>query len=550
MVADSFSWAMFGDEVNGAAEAAEVTVASDGWRRRGGRVALQPPQSYHRRKVEQQAPAQPTTAVARGQNAVHVVPADWASGASALAGAIDRVDHTAAGVQLLVLVGDREAALELARAITVARGSVPPRAVAATGAARAARILRAGSAPIVVAAPLEILGLIHSSVLKLEGLRGLVIAWADQIIDAGGTSDLEAVMAEVPKDVPRTVITATLTSAVEDLIERYARRAARTGSPATSTSPAPPAGLPRAAGDVGTPAAGAAVSTTLISYVLTSPLARAGALTRVLDDIDPPSASIYVRSDESERVIQDTLLTMGYGGGESSVRVIRRSLSEHAALLVLYDIPRDAAELRLASTGAPARIIALLAPRQLSHLRGLTAGAVKPHVSPDALDAARAREDAVRRELRHELAGGTALGEVLLLEPLLQEYDGIALAAAALRLLGQSREASKRERSTASAAAASAPPRAAPPRRDRQGGRDREAGAHSGRSDRSFDRGTGRSKGHQATRPSTTERPRGDRTACGDARSRQRFEPRTPNPKGAADAIRGEADPPVDAANG
>ncbi|HSJ63381.1 MAG TPA: DbpA RNA binding domain-containing protein, partial [Gemmatimonadaceae bacterium] len=72
-------------------------------------------------------------------------------------------------------------------------------------------------------------------------------------------------------------------------------------------------------------------------------------------------------------------------------------------------------------------------------------------------DRARARETAMRDALRGVLADGVPPRDLLALEPLLEEYDGVEIAAAALRLLDRSRESQVFAR----AAAASAPP--APP---------------------------------------------------------------------------------------
>jgi len=96
----------------------------------------------------------------------------------------------------------------------------------------------------------------------------------------------------------------------------------------------------------------------------------------------------------------------------------------------------------MASTGGiPGRALALLLPRQLGHLNALTDGPVRPFVFAGPAEAARGREEATRAELRRELASGSLGREVLSLEPLLAEFDGVALAAAALRLLDRQRSA-------------------------------------------------------------------------------------------------------------
>ena len=106
----------------------------------------------------------------------------------------------------------------------------------------------------------------------------------------------------------------------------------------------------------------------------------------------------------------------------------------HTALLVLYELPHTAQELRAAAVGLPALTVALAQPRQLPHLRRLIGGAALPMVLSGPVHTARRSEDATRAELRRELTHGTPARELLTLEPLLAEYDGTELAAAALVL--------------------------------------------------------------------------------------------------------------------
>ena len=107
------------------------------------------------------------------------------------------------------------------KALMAATGNVAPRIVAATGSDRTARVLRAGAAPVVVGAPAQLLGLLAASALKLDGLRTVVIAWAEEILAAGASHDLDTLLTEVPKEAYRVVVSAEISPAVEDFIERH-----------------------------------------------------------------------------------------------------------------------------------------------------------------------------------------------------------------------------------------------------------------------------------------------------------------------------------------
>jgi hypothetical protein len=387
-----------------------------------------------------------------------VIPADWAAAPAALATAIDRVDPDLAATQLVVVVGSAEAAVAVTQAIIAERGQTQPRVVAATGASRVGRVLRAGAAPVVVGTPEQILALLRMSVLKLDAVRAVAVAWIEDIEMAGRSEDLEAVLADVPKSAARIVITAKVDPAVEDFVERHARRAT-----IVRPSKSPAAASPHI--DTTAPSAAAAP----VSYVLCPPSARALVLRTVLDELDPPSGMVYVRSDASAREAGDVLRALGYEGEQAAIRLTRGGITEHASTVVLYDLPRATTEWQEAVAGNPARIVALLPPRLLDHLRSLATAEPTPMAFTAPLDTARAREAQLRSELRRELSTGTPGRELLTLEPLLTEFDGVALAAAALHLLEQERKARARLESSRVASAPPAAQIAAPRGAERRG---------------------------------------------------------------------------------
>jgi hypothetical protein len=172
--------------------------------------------------------------VARGQNVLYVLPQDAAAVAQFLDPVLARIAPDAAETQVLVLTPDDETAVLIAEAATRTSAGAPARVLPVTASRRAARLLRARPATVIAGSPLELLTLLHGSILKLDTVRHVIIAWADAMADgttaAVAVADaLAAVIAEVPKDAARTVVTSQLTPGVEALVERYAWRARRTG---------------------------------------------------------------------------------------------------------------------------------------------------------------------------------------------------------------------------------------------------------------------------------------------------------------------------------
>ena len=370
--------------------------------------------------------------VTRGQNVVYQMPHDWASISHFLEPLVARVDAAQSTLQLLVVTPDAEVAAAVGAAAVRLLDSADTQIIAATSAPRAARLLELRPAQVLAGSASTLLELVRGSAVKLDTVRAVCVAWADELLARGEDASLELLMAEVPKDGARAIVTAVLTPPVEALIERYARRARRVLSPA-------------AEGGEGTP----------VQYVTVASRGRLDALRRLLDDQDPASATVFTREAASEQEVESLLRSLGYSGPAADVRVARAAAPD-TKFVVLFDLPATRAELREAVGSATA--FALVQPRQIESLRALAAGGpVRPYALPEAGRRARNRESAVRDELRRIITEQTVEREILALEPLLEEYDGVEIAAAALKLLELERATA---RTTPPASAAAAPSKA------------------------------------------------------------------------------------------
>lgn len=387
-------------------------------------------------------PARERASVSRNQNVMYVLPHDSAAIAQFMGPVLEQLaglepdGDSGRGPRAVVVTPDAESAVAIARWVA-SQSSDAPRAIAATGASRAARLIAAQPAPLVVGPADQLLELVRRAALKLNDVRAVVIAWADLLVDAGAVSSLEALMGEMPKESARALVATRGTPEVEALVEQYARRPRRVGSAAVD-----------------------AVEPLAVRYVITGAATRTAALRRLLDTLDPPGAAIYVRADDSERDVRDALRTLGYAG-EEIVRVVRDA-TPSAALVILYDLPSSRAELDALAASAPNQVVALVQPKQLTALAALAGSA---RLSPFSLDAsvgaARARDQRTRDELRSILDVGLPARELLTLEPLLGDFDAASLAAAALTLLEAER--ARRVPNVAQPSPNATPAAAAPP---------------------------------------------------------------------------------------
>ena len=375
-----------------------------------------------------------TTKSAATVGTIHTMAHDDEAVAQVLAPVLGRIDGAAGSLQAVIVTPDADTALAFSRA---AMGSGDVRLLPATSEGRAQRLLRAGGLPAIAGPASVLVGLLRQSTLKLDGIRVVVLAWADEIVAAEQGESLETLMAEVPKDAARVLVTAAMSPAIEEVAERYFRRAHRLSAPPVPEGLAP----------------------VVMSYVSVTDVSRRGALRRILDEIDPPSVAIIARTESGASEARQTLRELGYPTNDPNIAVISGTPNPDVSLIVLYELPTTADALRsMVGTGSP-RVVALARPRDLARLGALAGLAPTPLPSREATDRALRAESAAREELRAEMRRGRPDRQIVALEPLLDEFDGIEIAGAALRMMERARE---RAAVAAASAAVSAPSAQAP----------------------------------------------------------------------------------------
>lgn len=449
-----------------------------------------------------------TAGAVRSAHVAHFFSPDWTQTAHRASGALERSDRALAAPQLVIVAPDSVATLALARELRALPATVGLRVVPVTNATRAARLIKGAPPQVVVGTAALLAELLAASALKLGDVHTLVLAAADEY-DAG-TEALGALMAELPRGSARILTAAAPTPLVENLLERYLHKARRVLVPVPPPVPLAP----------GTPPT---------IYVRTvahgTPLAPLGEL---FDDIDPPSAAIVVTDTRGEGQARTALEALGYPADSDLVTITRGDVALHTALVVFVGLP-EPASLTAALSAHPARLVALISSRQEAALRQLTAGAVLvPYERSRAARAAREREENNRNALRAVLAAGLPAREIVALEPLLVEHDGLAIAGAALRLYERAAEEATtakqvgREELRAELKAARAEPK-------------KPDAAPEGRPPRTFDRDKPRGERDRSGPPrerSFGGPPRGERSFGGPPRGERSFggPPRGPRP--------------------
>jgi ATP-dependent RNA helicase DeaD len=387
-----------------------------------------------------------TGQVSRSQNLVYTVPHTTESIAEFLTPALSRVDPSAGGTQVIVVTRDAETALTISETVLRLSGPAGIEVVPVTSAARAGRIFKSRPVLAVAGTASELGSLVRASLLKLDTVRTVVLAWVDDILDDGPESvaALEALLGELG-EAGRVIVARRLTPTVENLVERYARRARRVGIAETE--------VPQLPENYELP---------IIRHITVAASSRTSALRRVLDDLDPPSVVIVARDPAAAADAARTIRTLGYHADDATIRVTQGDFKEAAHTVIFFQPPVTPAELQRVAQAKPVEIVVLAQPGELAWLRELASGRLSPLTLRGPERRAHDREDAVRQELRAVLAQGVPARELISLEPLLEEFDAAEVAAAALHVL-------ERERAQRRKAEANQPPlaRARPADTDR-----------------------------------------------------------------------------------
>jgi len=359
----------------------------------------------------------------RPQNLVYTLPHTTESIAEFLTPALARVDASAGGTQVVVVTRDAETALTISEAVLKLLGPTGIEVVPITNASRAGRIFKSRPVLAIAGPATELSGLVRASLLKLDAVKLVVLAWVDDILESGPleVAALEALLAEAG-EASRVIVARKLTPVVDNIVERYARRARQVGV-ADSEVQAMPENyeLP------------------IIRHVTVGAAARPAALRRLLDDLNPPSAVIVARDSETLESARQTLRTLGYHDNDTNMRVTRSDFESPAHAVIFYQPPVTPGELQRVAQSKPVEIIVLVRPGEIAWLRELTGGRLTPLNLSGPERRAHDREELVRQELRAVLARGVAPREIIALEPLLEEFDASELAAAAMTLLERER---------------------------------------------------------------------------------------------------------------
>ncbi|HEU0016588.1 MAG TPA: DEAD/DEAH box helicase [Longimicrobium sp.] len=363
---------------------------------------------------------------------------------------VERLDPAAGGVQALILAPTRELAVQVAEATHRYGSRRGLRVLAVYGGqdiGRQLRELRRG-VHAVVGTPGRLLDHLRRGSLDLSGVRYVVLDEADEMLDMGFIDDIEEILSRLPEERQTALFSATFPPRIADL----ARRTMRDPERVTVTPEK--------------------VETPLVHQVayLVPRQYKLEALARVLDLEAPASAILFCRTRTEVDELTEALAVRGYrpealhGGLSQPQRdkvmsrfrantadlliatdVAARGLDvEHVTHVINYDIPQtpDVYVHRIGRTGRAGRegtAITLVQPRERFLLRTIerTTGQEIEHARvPRPGEVRERRRQRLGDSIREVLAGEDHAPFRDVVRPLLEEFDPVDVAAAALSLSG------------------------------------------------------------------------------------------------------------------
>ena len=354
-------------------------------------------------------------------------------------------------VAALVLVPTRELAMQVSEAIHRYGERLGTRVLPIYGGQPIGvqlRQLRRG-VDIVVATPGRAVDHLSRGSLRLQGVTNVILDEADEMLDMGFAEDLETILSATPETRQTALFSATISGPIAQIAKRHLRDPARVKIHAE-----------RHVDD-------GAARVRQVAYVVRR-ADKLTALCRILDVEDPTSALVFARTrgevdDLAERLSGRGHDAAGLHGGlsqEQRDRILNRFRAgeldvlvatdvaargldiPHVSHVVNYDVPSnpDAYVHRIGRTGRAGRegvAITMVEPREHRLLANIERAAkVRLQVSqvPTVADLRERRLELLRANLREALLedGRDRLRPVI--EPLLEEFDVLDVALAAIGL--------------------------------------------------------------------------------------------------------------------
>jgi ATP-dependent RNA helicase DeaD len=363
---------------------------------------------------------------------------------------LERLDIESRVVQALILTPTRELASQVADAISNFSSNRRLSILTVCGGMsmeRQIRELKRG-AQIVVGTPGRVIDLLDRGDLKLDGVRWVVLDEADEMLSMGFIDDVKKILKQAPIERQTACFSATMPRPIRELINKFLK------SPVTVTVEQPKATPSRIEQRV---------------YMVPRGWTKAKALQPIMELEDPEAALIFVRTRKAAAELTSQLQAAGHSvdeyhgdlsqsqrerllarfkGGQVrwvvATDIAARGLDvDHLTHVINYDLPDQVESYihRIGRTGRAGKTgiaISLIQPfdrRKLSLIERKVRQTLQVTNVPTRSQIEGRRLEKLQEQLREALAGERMASFLPVVRDLSEEYDPLAIAAAALQMV-------------------------------------------------------------------------------------------------------------------
>jgi len=363
---------------------------------------------------------------------------------------LERIDIDSRVVQALILTPTRELASQVADAISNFSSNRRLSILTVCGGMsmeRQIRELKRG-AQIVVGTPGRVIDLLDRGDLKLDGVRWVVLDEADEMLSMGFIDDVKKILKQAPVERQTACFSATMPRPIRDLINKFLK------SPVTVTVEQPKATPSRIEQRV---------------YMVPRGWTKAKALQPIMELEDPEAALIFVRTRKAAAELTSQLQAAGHSvdeyhgdlsqsqrerllarfkGGQVrwvvATDIAARGLDvDHLTHVINYDLPDQVESYihRIGRTGRAGKTgiaISLIQPfdrRKLSLIERKVRQTLQVTNVPTRSQIEGRRLEKLQDQLREALSGERMASFLPVVRDLSEEYDPLAIAAAALQMV-------------------------------------------------------------------------------------------------------------------
>ncbi len=363
---------------------------------------------------------------------------------------LERIDPESRGVQALILTPTRELASQVTDAIRSFSSNRRLSVLTVCGGQSMERQLRElkRGVQIVVGTPGRVIDLLDRRDLKLDQVRWVVLDEADEMLSMGFIDDVKKILQQAPVERQTACFSATMPRPIRDLINKFLK------SPVTVTVEQPKATPSRIEQRV---------------YMLPRGWTKAKALQPILELEDPEAALIFVRTRRAAAELTSQLQSAGHSvdeyhgdlsqsqrerllfrfrGGQVrwvvATDIAARGLDvDHLTHVINYDLPDQVESYihRIGRTGRAGKTgiaITLIQPferRKLLLIERKVRQTLQLSQIPTRSQIEARRLAKLQDQLREALAGERMASFLPVVRDLSEEYDPLAIAAAALQMV-------------------------------------------------------------------------------------------------------------------